>query len=110
MVQEHQGYFQPDGTLVFNNIHVSPPKNKKVTIIWEDELAENEPINTEQKLTQKQREVVLQVIENLEKINKEPIDAETQASFDAFDKGEFRVEFSNRLDSRLDAKFNEIQP
>jgi len=107
-VQAHQGYFQPDGRIVFNNKRVKPPRNKKVTILWEDESVEDEPMNGEQKLTPKQREVVIQVMDNLEQINKLPIDEETQASFDAFDRGDFRVVFPNRLDSRFDENLCEV--
>jgi len=108
-IQAHQGYFQSDGRLVFNNAFVKPPKNKKVTILWEEEPTEDKPKSIEQKLTSKQREVVLQVISNLEKINKEPIDEETQASFDAFDRGEFKIKFPNRLDNRFEENFNKVQ-
>ena len=108
-VQAHQGYFQSDGRLTFYNALVQPPKNKKVTIFWEDEPVEDEFKSTKQKLTPNQREVIFQVMENLEKINKEPIDEETQASFDAFDRGDFRIKFPNRLDDRLDENFNEVQ-
>ena len=90
-VQAHQGYFQSDGQFIFTNTFVKPPKNKKVTILWEDDSTEDESKSTEHKLTSQQRAVVLQVIKNLEKINRGPIDEETQASFDAFDKGEFRM-------------------
>jgi len=108
-IQAHQGYFQSDGRLIFNNALIKPPKNKKVTILWEDELTEDEPISKEQKLSLKQRTVVLEVIENLEIINKELVDEETQASFDAFDRGDFKVKFPNRLDNRFDENFNEEQ-
>jgi len=103
-LQAHQGYFQSDGLLVFDNTHIKPPKNKKVTILWEDE-----PTNTAQKLTPKQRAVVHQIIEALEITNKEPVDDETKASFDAFDRGEFKIKLSNRLDDRLDENFSEVQ-
>ena len=107
-IQAHQGYFQSDGRFVFNNTLVNPPTNKKITILWEDDPIKDE-LKEELKLTPKQRAVVLQVINNLEEINKEPINEETQASFDAFDKGEFRIKFSNRIDNRFDEDFNEVQ-
>ena len=108
-IQAYQGYFQSDEQFVFNNAFVKPPKNKKVTIFWEDDSTEDEPKNQMQELTPKQRAIVLQVIANLEKINAEPIDKETQASFDAFDRGDFKLEFPNRLDDRLNESFNEVQ-
>ena len=104
-VQAYQGYFQSDGQFVFSDALVKPPKNKKVTILWEDDSTEDIPKNINQKLTSKQQAVVIQVIENLEKINREPLDEETRASFDAFDRGEFRTKFSNRLDCRFDEDF-----
>ena len=102
-IQAHQGYFHGDGQLVFDDLQVKPPRNTRVTVLWE--AAEDEPA-----LSAKQREVVLRVSENLRKFNEELLmDEETQASFDAFDRGEFRVRFPNRIDDRLDADFNEVQ-
>jgi len=105
-LQAHHGYFQSDGQLVFNDSLVIPPKNKRITIIWEDDSAGDGQKNSEQKLTSEQLGVVRQVHESLEMINKEPVDKDTQASFDAFDKGEFKIKLPNRLDQRFDDNFD----
>lgn len=93
-IQAHQGYFQSDGQLIFTNKVVTPPKYKKVTIIWEDEIVETA---ADPKLTPQQKNTVHQITESLNEINKIPVDQDTQAISDLFDHGAFRVHFPNRL-------------
>ena len=93
-IQAHQGYFQSDGQLIFTNKVITPPKYKRVTIIWEEEAVEKV---ADPKLTLQQRATVHQVTESLNEINKTPTDKETQAISDLFDEGAFRVHFPNRF-------------
>jgi len=96
-IQAHQGYFQSDGRLIFNNALVKPPKNKKVTIFWEEEInAETESTITNKKLTS-QQQTVLDVLDSLESINKEDFTPEDLESFERLERGDFKLKFEERL-------------
>jgi len=84
-IQAHQGYFQSDGRLVFTNTLIKPPKNKKVTIFWEEEIiTETETTIANKKLTS-QQQTVLDVLDSLESINKEDFTPEDLESFEHID-------------------------
>jgi len=89
-IQAHQGYFQSDGRLIFNNTLVKPPKNKKVTIFWEEEVL------TDKKLMS-QQQTVLDVLASLESINKEGFTPEDLESFEQLERGDFKLKFEERL-------------
>ena len=96
-IQARQGYFQSDGRLIFNNTLVKPPKNKKVTIFWEEETtAETEIIITDKKLTS-QQQTVLDVLASLEGMSKEDFTPEDLESFQRLERGDFKLKFEERL-------------
>ena len=94
-IQAHQGYFQSDGRLIFNNTLVKPPKNKKVTIFWEEEIETKSKI-TDKKLTP-QQQALLDVLASLESINKEDFTPEDLESFERLERGDFKLKFEERL-------------
>lgn len=96
-LQAHQGYFQSDGRLIFNNALVKPPKNKKVTIFWEEELiTETESKSTDRSPTS-QQQTILDVLASLESINKEEFTPEDLESFERLERGDFKLKFEERL-------------
>jgi len=96
-IQAHQGYFQSDGRLIFNNTLVKPPKNKKVTIFWEEEtITETELTTTDKKFTS-QQQTLLDVLASLESINKEDFTPEDLESFERLERGDFKLNFEERL-------------
>ena len=88
-IQAHQGYFQSDGRLIFSNTFVKPPKNKKVTVLWEEEIVPD-------KKPTSQQQTVLDVLQSLESISKDftPEDLE---SFERLERGDFKLKFEERL-------------
>jgi len=88
-IQAHQAYFQSDGRLIFSNTFVKPPKNKKVTILWEEEIIPD-------KKPTSQQQTVLDVLQSLESISKDftPEDLE---SFERLERGDFKLKFEERL-------------
>jgi len=96
-IQAHQGYFQSDGRLIFNNTLIKPPKNKKVTIFWEEEIiTEIESTVTDKKL-KSQQQTLLGVLASLESINKEDFTPEDLESFERLERGDFKLKFEERL-------------
>ena len=89
-IQAHQGYFQSDGRLIFSNTFVEPPKNKKVTVLWEEEIVPD-------KKTTSQQQTVLDVLESLESISKEDFTPEDLESFERLERGGFELKFEERL-------------
>ena len=89
-VQAYQGYFQPDGRLIFNNTLIKPPKNKKVTILWEEEIV------SDKKLTS-QQQTVIDVLASLESINEEDVTLDDLESFERLERGDFKLKFEERL-------------
>jgi hypothetical protein len=95
-IQAHQGYFQSDGRLIFNNTFVKPPKNKKVTIFWEEEIVtEIESITTDKQLTS-QQQTVSDILASLESIKKENFTPEDLESFERLERGDFKLKFEER--------------
>jgi len=89
-VQAHQGYFQSDGRLIFDNILVQPPKNKKVTIFWEEEIiTDTNPTS--------QQQTLLEVLSSLEGISKDDFTPEDLDSFERLERGDFKLKFEERL-------------
>ena len=89
-IQAHQGYFQSDGKLIFNNALVKPPKNKTVTILWEEETITDKKILSQQ-------QTVLDVLASLESMDKEDFTPEDLESFERLERGDFKLKFEERL-------------
>jgi len=88
-IQAHQGYIQTDGRLIFNNTLIRPPKNKIVTIFWEEEVP------TE--FNSSQQQTVLDVLTSLESIEKEDLTSDDIEVFERLDRGDFKLNFEERL-------------
>jgi len=89
-MQAHQAYVQADGRLSLINSPIRLPRNKMITVLWEeDTTAEAE--KTEQKNLTPQQQAVMKFMEATEKINNEGFDDETLKSFEKWDNGDFRL-------------------
>ena len=89
-IQAHQGYFQSDGRLIFSNTFVKPPRNKKVTVLWEEEIIPDKKLMSQQ-------QTVLDVLDSLEGIGKEDFTPEDLESFERLERGDFKLKFEDRL-------------
>ena len=89
-VQAHHGYIQTDGRLVFDDARVRPPKNRKVTISWQ----EDSPIKKDLTLEQK---AVIAFVEGIQKINADGFDKDTLEAFKKWDDGEFKMTLEERV-------------
>ena len=95
-VQAHQGYFQADGRLIFNNTLVKPPKNKKVTIFWEEEISTEIESKIVDRTHRLQQQTLLDVLASLETIE-EDCTPEDLESFERLERGDFKLKFEERL-------------
>jgi len=89
-VQAHQGYFQSDGRLIFNNALIRPPHNKTVTIFWEEEIVPDEKLTAQQ-------QTLLDVLASFESIDTEDFTPEDLESFERLERGNFKLKFEERL-------------
>ena len=96
-IQAHQGYFQSDGRFIFNNTLIKPPKNKKVTIFWEEEIITEIESTVADKKLKSQQQTLLSVLASLESINKEDITPDDLESFERLERGDFKLKFEERL-------------
>jgi len=96
--QSYQGYFK-------NGQFMSPhavklPENMEVFITITGRAISEEDIwagdDYQSKLTQEQQ-AAIKFINETEKINKEGFDTETLEAFEAWDNGEFQLDFEERL-------------
>ena len=89
-IQAHRGYFRSDGALIFDNALVQPPKNKKVTVFWEEEIIAD-------KKSASQQQTVLDILAALESIDEEDFTSEDLESFERLERGDFKLKFEERL-------------
>jgi len=68
-IQAHQGYIETDGRLVFSDTRIRPPKNIKVTVLWEE-------LPTFKTKSQRQGEALEKMLASLDEITDEPLDNE----------------------------------
>ena len=95
-MQAHQAYVQADGQLSLVNSLIRLPRNKKVTVLWEEDTT-TETETTEQKNLTPQQQAVMKFMDATEKINSEGFDDETLKSFEKWDNGDFRLNLEGGL-------------
>ena len=89
-IQAYQGYIHANGQLVLDNVLVEPPKNKRVTIFWEEEI---ETGNNQMS----QKQTLLNVLSSLDSVNKEGFTPEDLESFERLERGDFALKLEERL-------------
>lgn len=88
-IQAHKGFILTDGRLIFDDARISPPKNIKVTVFWEDEAATEKDLTTEQ-------QAVIAFVNGIKEINARGFDEETLKAFEKWDNGEFKLDLEER--------------